>query len=255
MHCFFDLNLKAAEYHDDIVRGISSMKSTGLFFAVQGEAETILADIHYAWVKCGECCWRSENYPLKLVVSGIGKAFASYYLSMLTNDCSRIFIMGTSGGLADEKIGSLYLVSEFAEHDMDVSGLGFHLGVTPFCGMKSEILSNAGAEYIGEITAAGKVSGLDFLPGRAVSGDRFINSRELALKIKEAFTADLADMESAAVAKICWRIGKEVLALRYITDNADHEASNDWMSNVKKASVLFNKVLLALVSRKTRANM
>ena len=105
------------------------MKSTGLFFAVQGEADAILADSRYTWEKCGECSWSSKNFPLKLVVSGIGKSFASYYLSVLTAECSRIFIMGTSGGLTHEKVGSLYLVSEFAEHDMDVTGLGFERGV------------------------------------------------------------------------------------------------------------------------------
>ena len=223
------------------------MEKTGLFFAVQGEAEAILADCRYDWIKCGDSCWRSGSYSLKLVISGIGKAFAAYHLSMLTGECSRIFIMGTSGGLAHEKVGSLYLVSEFAEHDMDVTGLGFDAGVTPFCGMKNGIITHAGDAYISEIASAVKTAGYDFLRGRAASGDHFINSRELALKIKETFNADLADMESAAVAKICWKTGKEVLALRYITDNADHDSANDWVKNVKNASLIFNEVLHQLV--------
>ena len=84
---------------------------------------------------------------------------------------------------------------------------------------------------------------LHFHEGRTISGDQFLNNAEVSAAKRNLFTAQLVDMESASVAKICIKENKPFMALRYVTDNANHEAHTSWEENVKKSSVLFNQIL------------
>lgn len=223
------------------------MKPTGLFFAVRDEARVIIDNKIFDWCRVEDDFYESRSFPLSLVVSGVGKAFASYYLSKITGISEKILIMGTSAGLSDNKIGTVYISDEFVEHDMDLTGLGFEMGVTPFCGMKSNVIKNSSDEYLNEIIGAAKNAGIEPMRGLVISGDLFLHDQKTALEKKNLFNASLADMESAAVAKICWKIGREVIALRYITDNANHDSAADWRENVKKSAVLFNAILEQMI--------
>ena len=218
------------------------MTSTGIFFAVYDEAAAILKDPFYEWEKNG-MAWSSKRFALSLVVSGIGKAFASFAAHPLISRHERILIMGTSGGLADEKVGSVYLVDEFIEYDMDATGLGFALGVTPFSGMKSEVISNAGDAYRSAVQAAADAAGVGLTKGRAISGDRFVSDPAVSKRLEKDLGASVVDMESAAVAKLCWREKRGVLALRYVSDNANHDSATDWQTNVVRSSAVFNEIL------------
>lgn len=222
------------------------MTSTGLFFAVYDEAAVILRDPFYEWGKSG-MLWSSKRFPLSLVVSGIGKAFASYAAHPLISRHDRILIMGTSGGLADEKVGSVYLVDEFIEYDMDATGLGFALGVTPFSGMKSQVISNCSGEYRSAVEAAAGSAGYGLIKGRAISGDRFVSDPTVSKRLEKELGASIVDMESAAVAKLCWREKRGVLAIRYVSDNANHDSATDWQTNVVRSSAVFNEILKRLV--------
>jgi adenosylhomocysteine nucleosidase len=222
------------------------MDPTGLFFAVHDEATVILSNERYQWIKLSEGFYSSKRFPLMLAVSGIGKSFASYRLYPLVKNCARILIMGTSGGLSDEKVGSIYLADEFVEHDMNVTGLGFKKGVTPFCGMKGPVIKKCSELYFSEIKCAIVSAGMSFLRGRIVSGDSFVDSVAIAAELKAVFGAALVDMESAAVAKICWHEKIDVAAVRYISDNANHDSAVSWQENIKRSASVFNSVLTAL---------
>ena len=216
--------------------------TTGIFFAVHDEAAAILSDPIYRWDK-KDSVYLSEKYPLTLAVSGIGKAFASFASRPLIERHDRILIMGTSGGLTDEKVGSIYLIDEFIEYDMDATGLGFALGVTPFSGMKSEVISNAGDAYRSAVQAAAEAAGVGITKGRAISGDRFVSDPAVSKRLEKELGASVVDMESAAVAKLCWREKRGVLALRYVSDNANHDSATDWQTNVVRSSGVFNDIL------------
>ncbi|HOF32865.1 MAG TPA: 5'-methylthioadenosine/S-adenosylhomocysteine nucleosidase [Spirochaetota bacterium] len=214
----------------------------GIIIAVKDEAGEILKDNFYSWNKLTDNIY--ENDKAVLALCGIGKVFASYYTAKITEHSSRILIMGTSGGLSDQNVGDLYLCDEFCEHDMDVTGLNVPHGVTPFSEMKSSVMKNSSAEFKSIIETSAKKSGQYLKYGRIISGDLFICDPVTNDSKRTIFEADLVDMESAAVAKICSLIEKkEVLALRYVSDNANHSAAQSWQENVKKSSVIFNSIL------------
>ncbi|MBP7902054.1 MAG: 5'-methylthioadenosine/S-adenosylhomocysteine nucleosidase [Spirochaetes bacterium] len=220
----------------------------GIIIAVKDEAAEILKDSFYSWKKSSNNIF--ENDKAVLALCGIGKVFASYYTAKITEHCSRFLIMGTSGGLSDQNVGDLYLCDEFCEHDMDVTGLKVPHGVTPFSEMKSAVIKNASDEFKNIIETSAESSELHLKHGRTISGDLFICDPKTNDEKRSLFSADLVDMESAAVAKICGLIEKkEVLALRYVSDNSNHTAAQSWQENVKKSSVIFNKVLKNILSR------
>jgi adenosylhomocysteine nucleosidase len=218
------------------------MISTGLFFAVYDEAAAILKDPEYEWEKT-DSVYRSKKYLLSLVISGIGKAFASFAVHPLIKDHERILIMGTSGGLSDEHVGDLYLLDGFIEYDMDATGLGFAPGITPFSGMKDPVITHRSAGYLKSVEAAASAAGYSLMRGRGISADRFVSDPVVSKRLELELNASLVDMESAAVAKLCWRNKREVLALRYVSDNANHNSAVDWNTNVARSSIVFNSIL------------
>lgn len=214
----------------------------GIVIAVKDEAARILSDPFYGWEETSHGIY--ENDRAVLALCGIGKVFASYYTALVTQKCRQIIIMGTSGGLANQSPGDVYLCDEFCEHDMDVTGLGVPNGVTPFCALKSPVIKTSSSKISSFILSAAEHSGISLKRGRIISGDLFICDRQTNDAKREFFKADLVDMESAAVAKICAAITcSEMAALRYVSDNADHAAADTWQENVKKSSAVFNSLL------------
>lgn len=222
---------------------------TGLIIAVRDEAAAILADVWYGWKESGDDIWESPR-GVTLAVSGIGKAYAVHALGRVAGAADRILIMGTSGGLGTQEIGAVFVTGVFHEHDMDVTGLGFPAGVTPFSTMKESRIDGASESYLESLRAAAVRAGIEPREGSIISGDQFICSREVNDAKRDLFAADLVDMESAAIAKICaTKLDTQVAAVRYVTDNANHEAAGHWQENVARSAVVFNAILKEYLSR------
>jgi adenosylhomocysteine nucleosidase len=97
---------------------------------------------------------------------------------------------------------------------MDVRGLlDLRLGETPFDNINEIINSKVGYS--------------------CGSGDSFV-------KKKIEMEVDLVDMEAYALAKVCKLEGIDFKCFKYISDNADNNASLDWIENCKKGAKLFH---------------
>jgi adenosylhomocysteine nucleosidase len=123
-----------------------------------------------------------------------------------------------SAGSRVHNAGSLLACHEFVQRDMDVSGLGFPLGVTPFDEAPARLQFEP---RFPQLTAA--VCG---------SGDSF------AMTACAVECAAL-DMEAYALAKVCWLEKAPFACVKYVTDGADHDAAVHWKSNVHKAAEEF----------------
>jgi adenosylhomocysteine nucleosidase len=111
--------------------------------------------------------------------------------------------------------GTLVSCHAFVQRDMDVSGLGFPLGVTPYDEAPSMLIfdpvfSNLPAALCG-------------------SGDSFAMA-------DIAVDCEVLDMEAYALAKACWHEEARFACAKYVTDGADHAAAGDWRNNVHKAA-------------------
>jgi len=174
-----------------------------------------------------------EAAGVPVLYCGVGKVNAAI---ALTQELSRYAHQGEemplvvnfgSAGSRCFAPGTLVACQEFVQRDMDVSGLGFALGVTPY--------DEAPAALIFE-------PAFTHLPAAVCgSGDSFA-------------TADIEvdcaviDMEAFALAKVCWHENARFACVKYVTDGADHAAAADWQRNVHVAAEEFLQLFRGLTS-------
>jgi adenosylhomocysteine nucleosidase len=172
-----------------------------------------------------------ERADVPVLYTGIGKVNATYALTRRLSQYMRagarmpqVINFGTVGSRR-LPTGTLLECHAFVQRDMDVTGLGVPLGVTPF----------------EEIPAR-----LEFprlfpqLPGgECGSGDSFVMS-EIAME------CDVMDMEAYALAKVCLLERVAFTSVKYVTDGADHASGQDWKTNLKLAADQFLRVYQGL---------
>ena len=157
----------------------------------------------------------------QIYYTGVGKINASIKTLEIIRDYSptQVINYGTAGSL-NKKLNGLVEVDQFFQRDMDATPLGFKIGQTPF-------------DEIEEINfgSAGYSCG---------TGDSFVTQTP---KLK----TDLVDMEAYAIAKICYLKDIKFRCFKYISDNADEGANNDWIKNVSIGKKLFIERMRNLV--------
>ena len=151
------------------------------------------------------------NHQIEYV--GVGKVNAVFNTlkAIEKHSPQQIINFGTAGTL-DENIKGLVEVSSFFQRDMDASPLGFKVGQTPF---EEDIEITFGRE--------GLTCG---------TGDMFVTSTP-------TLKTDIVDMEAFAIAKVCKLKNIDFRCFKFISDNADSEAKNDWVDNVSLGAKLF----------------
>lgn len=223
-------------------------KRIGIIIAVEAEAHALLASKEFKFEKNNRL-WKSKKYPVDIMLSGVGKVLASW--ALMTMESSGLYSwycsLGTSGSLGTEAIGSLYFCADFAEWDMDIRPLGFKRGITAYENQPNPLYTTM------QDGLAMKLQSITGIQKKALvlSGDSFIADNSLANELKKEFSHNLpvlVDMESAAIAKLCsLRLNKPYCAFRWVTDNANKDASNNWQENVRRASEDFKQVLEQII--------
>ncbi len=167
-----------------------------------------------------------------VLFTGIGKVNASWSLTRRIVELSAagaapqlVLNFGTAGS-ATFQTGSVVACRHFVQNDMDVRGLGFALGQTPFEDDPSRL-------EFPEVFA-------DLRHGVCGSADRFDTGHE-------GLSREVIDMEAFALAKVCQREGVPFACAKYISDGADHNAATDWQSSLRHASVQFRRLYDMLV--------
>lgn len=82
--------------------------------------------------------------------------------------------------------------------------------------------------------------------GRMVTGEAFITD-DGRQEINARFAPLTVDMESAAIAHVCHANGVPFLAIRTVTDTADHSGTGNFELNCEKASAIAKDFTLALL--------
>ena len=156
---------------------------------------------------------RTDLPNLQIEYIGVGKVNAAFNTLKAIQKYSpdTVINFGTAGTL-DENLKGLVEVSSFFQRDMDASPLGFEVGQTPF-------------EESIEITFGRK--GVT-----CGTGDKFVTSLP-------ALKTDIVDMEAFAIAKVCKLKNIDFRCFKFISDNADSEAKDDWVDNVSQGAKLF----------------
>ncbi len=156
----------------------------------------------------------------RIIYTGVGKVnvLISVYRAIGENKPVNIINFGTAGSSRSDLQG-LHEVTTFKQRDMDLRDIGLPLGET----LNDEI---------NDIT-------LD-RPGLSCgTGDNFVTTYQ-------EVDTDLYDMEAYALAKLCLKEEINYFCFKYISDEANESASEDWNKNVAKGSEAFQEYLESL---------
>lgn len=159
----------------------------------------------------------------QLIFTGVGKINASLACAKIASDPAyrEIINYGTAGVLRPDLAGRLHQISVVRQRDMDGRPMA-PLGTTPF----------EKTDLAGDIQLPG---------GEGVTlstGDQFVST-------PPELQSDMVDMEGYAIAKIARSYDKPVRLLKFGSDFADENATQNWRENVEKGAVLFADWLAA----------
>ena len=168
-----------------------------------------------------------EDYDV--LYTGVGKVNATMNIMHRLKDYNfvrpnLIINYGTAGSRKIKK-KTLVDCTKFVQRDMDVTGLGFMRGETPFEKEPPLIIeTNSPFNPIGRNATCG-------------TGDCFVED-------KSQYYGEVVDMEAYALAKVCWNYAIPFISFKYITDGADEQAHEDWESNLADGIIEFKEKVL-----------
>ena len=168
------------------------------------------------------------NTNYNVIYTGIGKVNATYSLlkALHRRDYDLVINYGTAGS-RNIPLHTLVDCTNFVQRDMDTRPLGFKKGYTPF-------EEDVPPRLCFPFSSLNNPIRKNLTCG---TGDNFVQN------IDDEINCDVFDMEAYALAKTCWKIGKDFVSYKYITDNANEKSADDWEKNCSKGVEEFKKVL------------
>ena len=178
-----------------------------------------------------------ERAGAQLLYTVVGKVNAAAALARRLaelrgagNSPSRVVNLGTAGSRTIAA-HTLVACNRFMQRDMDVSGLGFPAGVTPF-----------------DATPAV----LEFPPVFAHLPQALCSTADSFATHLHAVDGDVVDMEAFALAKVCLQDGVAFACAKYITDGADSDSAAHWEAALDAASRSFATLYSSLTAGTAR---
>ena len=166
-----------------------------------------------------------------VIYTGVGKVNATFKLTQKFGKFGShipydlVINYGTAGSRKIKK-KTLVDCTKFVQRDMDVTGLGFMRGETPFEQDPPVMIQPQNIDFnpIGRNATCG-------------TGDCFVED-------KSQYYGEVVDMEAYALAKVCYNYDIPFISFKYITDGADEQAHEDWEANLADGIVEFKKKVL-----------
>jgi adenosylhomocysteine nucleosidase len=175
-----------------------------------------------------------EQAGADLLYTGVGKVNAAAVLARrLTEircggrELPSVVNMGTAGS-RQLPAHTLVAANRLAQRDMDVSGLGFARGVTPFDAVPPVIEFPVVLGHLPQVLCS--------------TADSFATDRH-------DVDGDVVDMEAFALARVCLAENATFVCAKYVTDGADSDSSTHWEAALDNAARAFAGVYEKLAGK------
>jgi adenosylhomocysteine nucleosidase len=165
-----------------------------------------------------------ERAGATVLYTGVGKVNAALTLARRLAEIRSagaplplVVNMGTAGSRSVAR-HTLVACHRFAQRDMDVSGLGFAAGVTPFDDTAPVIEFPTLFAQLPQLTCS--------------TADSFATHRH-------EIGGDVVDMEAFALARVCIAEKARFACAKYVTDGADSDSASHWEAALDNAARSF----------------
>lgn len=177
-------------------------------------------------------CRQLEGFPVTTLFSGVCRVNAAIAAQILidTYHCDVMINAGTAGAIQSGlNIFDTVVSTATAYHDVSADIL------TDFHPWLSSLYIEADPHLLTLARHAAKQVSYPVVFGRTVTGESFIDDKEKH-RILQDFAPLSVDMESAGIAHVCYVNKIPFLAVRTLTDQADHSAPELFEKNCQRAS-------------------
>lgn len=190
-----------------------------------------------------------EIFGKKIVLTkcGIGKVNAAICSTLLIEKfgVSKIIFTGVAGGINEKlNVGDVVVSSDLIQHDFDTTSFGEEFGQIP---RMKEWIFKADKELIDSASDVCRDNNINFIVGRVLSGDQFINSVEETDWLRETFNGDAVEMEGAGVAHVCYLFKIPFVVIRSISDKADSDSHIDFKQFCLMAAENSKKIISGIL--------
>ncbi|EHH1057638.1 5'-methylthioadenosine/S-adenosylhomocysteine nucleosidase [Vibrio parahaemolyticus] len=220
------------------------MKHIGIICAIKREAQPIIDSYEMEQVAVSPYpIYRRivGSVEISLVICGLGKVVASMASQHLIQslEVDEIVNIGICGAISDElTIGDIVYSNQFVQHDFNIDVPDKHPAWIPSIG-----------SHITETVKPSLFQWVDEHPktnlGVMCSGDSFVKSRVKKEQLALTTSGVSCDMESAAIAQVCWLLNCPFMSLRAVSDLAE-DVPSDFVSNmelaIERVTSLFHEV-------------
>ena len=211
-----------------------------------------------------------EGKPVVLMRCGVGKVNAASAAISLIRDfyCGSIIVAGVAGAL-DEcvAVGDVVIGRKLIQHDygalIDGHIKAFQPGVLPLPGNEGALGYSLPIELQDECKRL--IKGMDLPPlsreltggefrlpkchmGVIVTGDTFVNCKRTGRRLAFEFGAIAVEMEGAAVAQVCERLGHRWMVVRGVSDMVGEASHVSFPAFARDVSVTVGAVVKRLVT-------
>ena len=184
---------------------------------------------------------------IAIVKCGIGKVFAAMAASaMIARFSPRLLVNTGVGGALKSGLRPLDVVvaERLLQHDMDTSALGDPKGL--ISGI-NKIYFEADERASRILLECAEKLSLNAKGGTIASGDKFIAEKREKDAIISEFSADVCEMEGAAIAQVAFVNDTPFAVVRAISDSADEGSSMDYMEFLPVAAKNSANLTLSLI--------
>ncbi|MCV2499866.1 MAG: 5'-methylthioadenosine/adenosylhomocysteine nucleosidase [Candidatus Lightella neohaematopini] len=198
--------------------------------------------------KCTIYCGSINTAKVVIIKTGIGKVSASLGTTILISCFSPNLVIniGLAGSLVPYiKKYNLVISQSTCYYDVNVTAFGYEIGQIP----KHPLIFNTPENILSIVKLSNKKEKNIFF-GLMVSGDNFINDINILDNIRNKFPKALVvDMESTAIAQVCYRFNIPFISIKQVSDYADNKANVEFkcaIKNMNNLLIITKNILLNL---------
>jgi len=175
-----------------------------------------------------------ERAGAQVLYTGVGKVNAASTLARrlaemrCTGDPMPLVVNLGTAGSRNLPAHSLVACNRFSQRDMDVSGLGFEPGVTPFDDTPAVI---------------------EFAPVFTQLQQCHCSTADSFATHLHTVAGDVVDMEAFALERVCRAENSSFACAKYITDGADSDSAVHWEAALEAAALSFSALYSSLMAR------